>query len=479
MQFLWQFLDDIIGKGISLGVLLELIFYFAIRIIPQAVPVTILIASVMVFGNLAEKYELSSMKSAGVSLTRIMLAGFVLSVFTAAFSLFSSNYLKPRANYKFLQRFISVKRQDLTLSIEEGVFAKDFKNFVIKVGEKKPDGESIEDVLIYDTSDADRRKINMLIADRGKMYSSSDSDFFIMDLEQGEQYRELKSSKKGTNQFIRTKFDSWRKAFDMSDFDFEAQKLNQSSKKHDLLNSRQLLQGIDSIDNKLLDNRKKLHHNFGELLNIETIKDEKKKDERKEATRFSNQMSSAIMKKDKQIKENLASSKKYKKVFPQKAEIRMDTISSLLQCFKKEKHYAVLNSAKTVAQRSRDNLKQVEREEKIMNISRAKYLHKYHQQYSWALICIVFLFIGAPLGSIVKKGGYGYPLLIAIIFFMIFIIVNIMGEKLTNTGEMDPVFAAWLPNIILIPFALIISYKALNDSNFTLIKRLTAKLTKT
>ena len=128
MQFLWKYIDEIIGKGVSLGILLELIFYWSVRIIPEAVPVSILIASVMVFGNLAEKYELSSMKSAGISLTRIMGMGIFIAVMTSMFSLFASNYMKPRANYKFIYRYNAIKRAKPALSIEEGVFNKDFRN---------------------------------------------------------------------------------------------------------------------------------------------------------------------------------------------------------------------------------------------------------------------------------------------------------------------------------------------------------------
>ena len=133
MQFLWKYIDEIIGKGFSMWILIELIFYYAVTIIPMAVPITILISSVMVFGDMSEKYELSSFKSAGVSLLRVMKPAIYIALCTAGFSLFSSNYLKPKANYKFFSRFDSIRKQRPSLTIEEGIFNDDFKGFSIRV----------------------------------------------------------------------------------------------------------------------------------------------------------------------------------------------------------------------------------------------------------------------------------------------------------------------------------------------------------
>ena len=471
MQFLWKYIDDIIGKGISFGVLLELIFYFAVRIIPEAVPVTILISSVMVFGNLAEKYEISSLKSAGVSLTRIMAGGVALAIFTALFSLLASNYLKPRANYKFKQRLLTVTRQKATLNIEEGVFSQEFRNFTMNVGKKLPDGEQIADVLIYDNSSPDKAQINMLSANRGRMYAADDNRSFIMELEDGEQYRELKpNKKKDSKPFIRTKFEKWTKNFDMSAFDVEAQSLNSSRSKYDLLNSFQLRRAIDSFDLKLVNNGQNTAYNFDEILSIEVKKEEKGKDTKK--SKLPDSVTRALEKKDKQVSDNKDTKPVTKKKLKtntkkQKKDLDLATISSFLETFDEKEAEKLNKSAKFRIQKTGDKITKSKRENEILTATRARYVLRLHQQFSWALICIVFLFIGAPLGSIVRKGGYGFPLLIAIIFFMIFIVLNIMGEKLNRTGEISPILAAWLPNLVLIPIAIYISYKALNDSSFS------------
>ena len=462
MQFLWKYIDEIIGKGFSLGVLLEMLFYFSVRIIPEAVPVTILIASVMVFGNLAEKYEISSMKSAGISLTRIMWMGILISILTALFSLLASNYLKPRANYKFYYRFNAIRKQKPALNLAEGVFSKDFRNFVIRVGEKDDNGQDIKDVLVYDHSGSDRKLINMLMADEGRMYSGENNEF-IMDLENGEQYKEMKPKKKGakkkeTDPFVRTKFEKWTKIFDMSEFEMEAQNLNITRKEFDLLNSFQLIDAIDSIDIKREENLLKMNQNFRKILSIKEY--EKVNENTKNLPRT---VKTAIVKKNKQVKAAPVANNKIVRLKSQFLEKPLDQYTSILETFQAKDRKELIGAAKAMSGKQQEIMTSQTKQDESFAYSRSRYVLRLHQQYSWALICIVFLFIGAPLGSIVKKGGYGYPLLIAIIFFMLFIILNIIGVKLNKGLTISPILAAWLPNLVIIPVAVLFTYRAVND----------------
>ena len=415
MQFMWKSLDEVIGKGISLGVILELIFYFSVRILPEAVPVTILISSVMVFGNLAEKYELSSMKSAGLSLTRIMAGGFMLAIMTSMLSLIASNYLKPRANHKFFERLYSVKKQDLTLNIEEGVFSYDFKNFTIRVGEKSKDGEGIQDIIIYDNTGTDKKRINMLVAEDGKMYSKAGTSQFIMDLGLGEQYREMVPDKKAGNQheFVRTKFKSWSKVFDLSEFDFEAESWNSNRREHDLLNASQLLTNIDSFTRTIKSTIEKNRYDFGQVVNVSAIDiDENEKEaSKKNENQLPEKLNTAIANKVKQEKAN-KTAKNFKDPRKQKKIEDEGKVSTLLKHFEqrevsgitKRMKYLVDKKSNTITKNKNDNIAKTK--------TKNRYVLRLHQMFSWALICTVFLFIGAPLGSIIKKGGYGYPCLL-------------------------------------------------------------------
>ncbi len=478
MQFLWKYIDEIIGKGFSLGVLLEMIFYFSVRIIPEAVPVSILIASVMVFGNLAEKYEISAIKSSGVSLMRIMWIAILISIATAGFSLLASNYLKPRANYKFIYRFNSIRKQKPALNISEGTFSKDFRNFVIRVGEKDENSGIIRDVLVYDHTSPDRRKVNMLIAEKGIMYSSNNDNFFVMELENGEQYRELDKAKKkiGDNSepFMRTSFRKWTKVFDMSEFDLEASSLNLQRKEYDLLNAGQLIAAIDSIDRDIVINKNKAVYDFANIINDDRSEELKDK-EPAQNKELPEQLQEAIKKSDEHDRQMSRANRISYMAFDRPEDQNLIDSISILSSFKEKDQKFLIKAAKYTAEKRHERIASVSRQAESIAFSRAQYVLRLHQQYSWAVICIVFLFIGAPLGSIVKKGGYGYPLLIAILFFMIFIVLNILGERLCKSMSIGPVLAAWLPNLVIVPMAVFLTYRAINDINFSDIRGFFAK----
>lgn len=450
MQFLWLRIDDIIGKGLSVGIILELIFYFAITIIPKAIPISLLISSVLVFGDLSEKNELSSFKSAGVSLFRIMRGGLFLALFTAVISLLTSNFLRPTANYKFFYRLNAVNTQKAGLSFEEGVFNKDFDDYVIRIGEKDENGKNISDVLIYDHTGSksgflskphrNENLINLVSAKEGEMYGSTDGNYFIMKLIDGIQIREDRSefdskTKNKSYPIVRTKFKEWNKIFDLTQFDMEAMDLNLNRNKADLLNCWQLKTEIDSI-NRTND----------KIRNITTLPFSK------------------ILNSDYTQESNLKNNKSHipKSVFL-KSKKPLKTYNSILDYYGQDNKKYIRETHKKVIRKKElfaTNTRKVE----IKESSKRAYLLRLNQQFSWALICIIFFFIGAPLGSIIRKGGYGYPLLISIVFFMLFIMLNIMGEKLNRIEVLTPILAAWLPCLVLCPFAIYLSYKSVIDA---------------
>ncbi len=172
MQFLWLYIDEIAGKGASIFILLELIGYMSISTFPMALPIAVLIASVMVMGNLAERYELSSMRSAGIPLIRIMFSLIVVSGGISVFSYFCSDYLIPIANLKFKSRLFDIRRQKPALTLEKGVFNEDFRQFVIRIGDKEKDGETIKNVMIEDQTNLGKAKFNQILADSGQMYTT-------------------------------------------------------------------------------------------------------------------------------------------------------------------------------------------------------------------------------------------------------------------------------------------------------------------
>ncbi len=508
MQFLWKYIDELVGKGLSFWFLVELVFYYAVTIIPLSVPITILISSVMVYGSMAEKYEISSFKSAGVSLFRVMRPGLMLAIFTFLFSLLASNYLKPKANLKFLQAFENVRKQKPSMTIEEGIFNDDFRGFSIRVGKKHADEVSIEDVMIYDNTN--RSFLNLTTAERGKMYTVKNGKYFIMELEDVQQYRELLDKEKGTRgdptAFLRSDFKNWQKIFDMSEFEFSENTSGMTRRKYDLYNTFQLIEGIDTLDQDLTKISFRNRYEFRELGIIEidstALKEIEKnevkpEDEYKELEEIAkremnkNRKSTSpikdpegadvkekpkgnfakLNKKIKDIKINKPKailSQADKDEVPKKEEyfidsIDLDTVTTIAQVLPQNLGSSILFRALNVAQTVNEKVRASMNEGRMKNVNKRKYVLRLHQIYSWATICIIFMFIGAPLGSIVRKGGYGYPLLIAIVFFMVFIILMIMGEKLNKSESIPAILAAWLPCAVLFPISAILSYLALGD----------------
>lgn len=495
MMFLWKYIDEILGKGFTMFDILELLFYYGVTIIPMAVPITILISSVMVFGDMSEKHELASLKSAGVSLFRIMRPAMYIALGTAIFSIFASNYLKPRANYLFLKRFTALRKQKPAMTIEEGIFNKDFKGFAIRVDSKGDDDKTINDVLIYDHTDNDKTKISLIKSQSGKMYTSDDGGYFVMNLQDGYQYRELASNygkgsdSKSKYPFMRTKFDTWSKVFDMSEFEFDANSANVNPNKEDMLTTPQLLTAIDSVKAESNEVQLKLLSNFEDILDIYAVDEYKQTQEQikedrdlallldEEDSTVSKDSSKVAQDNQKVLEMKERFSKKKKAVnninSKNKTKINyladvstLDSITSLLDIVVPAKKKEIIKQAASKANSRKDEVNSFVSQINQLRKKQKKYRLRLHQSYSWAVICIIFLFIGAPLGSIIRKGGYGYPLLVAILFYMVFMIMTIMGQKLNRNESLGPESAAWMPCIILAPVAMWLTIKAMRDSKF-------------
>ena len=475
MQFLWKNIDEILGKGFSLFELLELIFYFSMTIIPLSVPITILIASVMVFGNLSERYELSSLKSAGISLIRIMRSGIMLACATALFSILASNYLKPKANFKFQQRFKAIQKSKPSLSLEEGIFDDDFKGYVIRIGEKDKNGRDIKDVLMYDQENMAAYMANIIKAEEGEMYTSEDGNLFIMNLEKGEQLKEMErntSQKKkgGKYPLMRTYFESYKKVFDMSQFDVDDDKANINRKKKEMLNTFQLLEAVDSVNIKKAEIKERIKKDYGGLLDVKVDSSELKESRAELKKQLDIQDVVKKYKKSSKLTQKAVNRKMSKMQVKQiqKDTIAWDTITRFAQSILPSEMKNMLSRTNNAAANTRDVLRSRKSNIKGLNRTESRYIYTLNQIYAWAAACIVFLFIGAPLGSIIRKGGYGFPLLFSIIFYMLLFVSTIMGNKLNKNGTLGPYLAAWLPILILLPFAITITYKALKDQKFSL-----------
>ncbi len=253
MQILWVYLDEIAGKGVGFFLMMELIAYKCVGLVPLALPLALLISSVMVLGSMAEHYELTTFKTAGVRLIRVMLPLIVVGMLATTVSYLCSDYLIPVSNLQFGSRMYDIQQKKPTLSLEAGTFNEDFSNYAIRIGAKGDDGRHIEDVMIYDHAQANSGRLDQIVAEDGEMYGSPDGNFFIMQLNNGYQYGERGLGKQGSgggqgHPFIRTQFKTWSKVFDLSEFNLRKTNQKLFSTNRSMMSSRQLAVAIDSID---------------------------------------------------------------------------------------------------------------------------------------------------------------------------------------------------------------------------------------
>ncbi|HAY72214.1 MAG TPA: hypothetical protein DCX89_10020 [Saprospirales bacterium] len=450
MQFLWLYIDELAGKGLTMLDIAELVVYYGVLMIPLAVPITILISSVMVFGEISEKFELSSMKSAGISLLRVMRYGIFIAIATFGFSLFVSNYLKPKAAYSFNSKLLSIRKKKPSISLNEKVFNKDFSAHTVYIGEKNKNGKDISKVKMYNHSQRGNVIFSFVTAEDGSMYSSEDEKFFIIDLRNGNQYQELRTNSdrgKENYPFIKTTFREWQKVFDLSEFNLENINPGLFSNKRELMNTVQLLAQVDTSTYRMQKQLDMLIPILPKYTEWPPKGSGSVFGNRNEGYQFGAGNIASYYGKIDQIQ-----FKEGEKPMNFRSTIPPDQLAGLIP--------SAIGDLEISKNRIQSSLMSIESFSKTRNY----YLLGLHQPYSWAFICIVFIFIGTSMGSIIRKGGYGFPVLFAILFFMSFIVFNTMGDRLVRSDKIDPVFAAWLPVVALTPIAMFLTFMAMRDA---------------
>ena len=522
MQFLWLYIDEMMGKGLTIFDVSELLFYLSVGFVPQALPIGVLISTVMVMGNLAERYELSSFKSAGVSLLRVMRPLMMAVGTIAIFSFFTSEVLIPWANLKFYSRFYDIRKSKPALNLEAGVFNDEFAAFTLRIGKKHGDGSQLEDVMIYGNKGFNNSLVNQTLAKRGEMLNSADRQFIVMNLFDGIRYEETTGSngqQSSKNPFVRTKFSSWRTIFDLSEFDRKKTDEDLFKNNQKMLSSGQLFGAMDSMNKLNLQIADELNRNVREQMgplkihSVSTLpasagsskllsippSTPSVSDPKMMENVLKNEVKTPQNTTSAQSKEQLARIKKGEKklISPsEKVRQQLDSISratltgtgventvtpikvkkdSFRNKALRDNFYDVVPSTPAselsgLAQRAQNSAQNVQtsiengkRQVKQNDEQRGKFVYELQMKYTAAIICLIFLFIGAPMGAIIQKGGFGYPILVAIGFFVLYIIGTIYCKNLKDNGEMTPINAAWIPVFFMLPIALMLTWRAVND----------------
>ncbi len=420
MQTLWKYIDDLVGKGLDLFTIIQFVWYASATLLTLAMPIAILISSIMTFGNLGESFELVAIKSSGISLLRFMRPLMWFTVLLCFITFLFANYVIPYSQLKFVTLYRDILVKKPALNIKQGVFYTDIQKYAIKVAKKDKDGKRIEQVLIYDQNNP--LQDNTIIADSGKMEITPDNNYLAFNLVNGNRYQEKGVLGDTATEYVRLQFKTFKKLFDVSAF--QNHKSDEDAYKNNfrMLSARQLTKNIDSLE-KQQDSSSKL---FAKNINISLpyLNDTNKKWDDKVVVSY----------------------KKEELIFP-------DSINSILV----DRALSKANEMKNSTQFSMVDI--VKKKEDLIN-----HRLEWQRKFSFSLACMVLFFIGAPLGSIIRKGGLGMPLVIAIVFFLIFHLLNMFGEKFVKSETLSPFLGMWLAVIVLTPVGFFLTYKAMHDS---------------
>ncbi len=491
MQFLWVWVDDLVGKGVGALIILELLFYLLLSFFPIAFPIAVLLSSVMLMGGYAERYELSSMTSSGISLMRILKPLIIMSGLIAAMSFGFSNYMWPVANLKYRSRLLDIKNQKPTLSIQKGVFNRDFTGYVIRVDDKEKDGRTVKGIMVYDNQ-RQIDKLNLITAKNGEMFTEPKDNLFIMKMYNGHQYQEM--TPQGTNEgrypFVRMNFKEYTKVFDMSQFDFNRTDENLYKSHQSMLSVRQLKVAVDSI-NKRLD-RAVDDLNSGVVSSINSkyastgysaLNDHRESVDRQYFPQRDTQamekikrerlgIVNAIVKKQNEAKQgsdespvSTANLIKPEDLFLNKKFIPEKSITQQLHPRVK---LASVNYAVSLAKSAQSTADLQSSIYAAEYDSKVRHIFEMNMKFAYSVICIVFLFIGAPMGAIVRKGGFGYPLLVAIIFYMIYQVLFTIMKKSAESQVISPWLAPWIPVMVMAIIGFFLTRRAMSDGSMNL-----------
>jgi lipopolysaccharide export system permease protein len=439
LQFFWLYIDDIVGKGLDLITIGTFILYVCTTLVPLALPLAVLLSSIMTFGNLGETFELVAIKSAGIPLLRFMRPLFITSLFICGIAFLFNNYIIPVAQLKMQTLKFDIIVSKPAFDIKEGIFYDKIDGYIIKIGRKEKDGASIHDILIYQHNYT-LLQDNIIVAQSGKMTISKDKKFLEFNLKNGWNYQE-KGQRNSTNtQLIRMGFKEYKKVFDLSSFKLNKTDDSTFKNNYQMLNMRQLATTIDSLEN-ITSSYQKLSKNLLKP-NIPILK---------------------YLDSPWKAQPSLARVDSFKQVIPD------STLHPLLI-----KAYNTMSNIKSSTDISAVNF---DNDRKNLRM----HLMKWHEKITMSIACVVLFLIGAPLGSIIRKGGIGLPLIFAVIFFVIFFLLNNFGSHLVKEDVMQPFVGMWMATFVLLPIGIFLTYKAMNDSqlfNREFYNRLLKKLRK-
>ncbi|WP_158991207.1 LptF/LptG family permease [Mucilaginibacter sp. L196] len=422
MLFLFKYIDDLIGKGFAWYVILELMLYSSATNVAMALPLSVLLSTIMTYGSLGENYELVAIKAAGISLSRAMYPMIIIVSILSVSAFIFSDYMLPVANLKYFSLLYDVRQQRSATLLPEGVFSNSFPGFTIRVEKKGADGQALYGVMIY-KKDQNSENNSVLFAKEGRMYRTPGDKDLVLKLKDGVRYEES-AGDVGYNtrqRLMRFRFKDMELKFDLSGFKLSRTDENGFKSAFQMMNIKQLRKYKKDTQHAIDSSVQVGYRMITPYMRYFNLP---------KKTTTAKAPALAIANKSLTLSEQLAA------VSNGSSEAR--SIQSLV---------------KDNDSRNHDNAQNIR-----------KSLVEYQKKYTLSAVCLVLFLIGAPLGAIIRKGGLGLPVVVSVAFFLIYYIISTIGEKSVKDGNVSPILGMWISIIILTPIGLFLSYKAITDS---------------
>jgi len=428
MQFLWQKIEDLVGKGLEIWVLAQFFFYSALMLIPMSLPLAILLATLITFGNFGERCELLAMKAAGIPLIKVMRPLIVVVICISGLSFYFQNVIGPRATTELYALIFSMKQKSPELDIPEGAFYHELDGYNLYVQKKNKETGMLYDVMIYNFSDG-FENAHIIVADSGRMEMTPDKKYLNLHLYSGEQFENLKTQSMAQKN-VPYRRESFREKHSLIEFDANFNQMDAS-----VLSNQAAAKGMKELGHSI-DSMNARFDSIGRGYYTDSRRITYKKVELTSADST-------------RLEQNQARS------------INVDSLFNV-QSHKKREQLIQSAMSRVQSQSSDLSMKSFITSDGDKNIRR-------HQKFWWekitlSLACIIFFFIGAPLGAIIRKGGLGMPVIISVVLFIFYYIIENTGSKMAREGELQMWFGVWISTMVLVPLGAWLTYKANGDS---------------
>ncbi|NND88174.1 MAG: YjgP/YjgQ family permease [Flavobacteriaceae bacterium] len=428
LQTIWLYINELAGKDLDIWVVLKFLWYVTPRLIPLVLPLTILVTSLMVFGNFSENYEFAAMKSTGISLQRAMRSLMVFIFLLAVTAFFFANNVIPYSEYKWQNLRRNIAQVSPSMIIAEGQFSQIGDNFNIKVGKKSGERDELLDDIVIHKKDDNRPSGNytVIVADRGELVSEEGSNTLSLILNDGNYYEEVRVKdieKQKRKPFAKSEFEEYAINIDLSEFnDTDIDKENELNN-HNMYKINELTIALDSLSDAYSTDLVRFAENSYYRSGVSKFKD-------------------SLVRPNKRA---------------------TDTLRSVLEPYIINQQLEIVNTALNNTRGTLQTIRAKKEEFRVKTKRLSKHEIALHEKYALAVACIILFFVGAPLGAIIRKGGMGLPMVVAIALFLTYHFIGIFAKNSAEDNTLSPALATWMSTIILLPLSIWLTYRATTD----------------